>query len=60
LAIYIDEQGDVNEVEVVSSPGLASLETEAVKTAFKCKFKPAVKDGEPVATWYSIVMEFRL
>lgn len=60
LLVFIDERGDVKNVIVQYSPGVESLEREAVSAAYKCKFRPASKDGEPVGLWYSLIMQFRL
>ncbi len=60
LLVYIDENGDVRNAIVQSSPGLAALEEAAKEAALECKFKPATKRGKPIGVWYSIVMEFRL
>jgi len=60
LFVYIDENGNVRNAVVQSSPGLPALEEEAKKAAMKCKFKPAKQQGKPVGVWYNIVMQFRL
>jgi protein TonB len=60
LLVFIDERGDVKNVVVQSSPGLSSLERAATMAAYRCKFKPALLDGEPIGVWYSIVMQFEL
>ncbi len=36
------------------------LDTAAVNTVKKWKFKPATLDGKPVATIYNLTMNFRL
>lgn len=60
LLVYIDENGDVRNALVYSSPGVASMEEAAIEAALDCKFKPATHQGKPVGIWYQIVMEFRL
>ncbi|UCH77551.1 MAG: TonB family protein [Candidatus Coatesbacteria bacterium] len=60
LLVYIDEQGNVRNAIVQSSPGLPALDEAAKKAAFKCKFRPAKQQGVPVGVWYSIVMQFRM
>jgi protein TonB len=59
LLVYINENGDVTHVVVQGSSGFPAMDDEAVKAAKKCKFKPAVQNGQPVAVWYSVVMEFQ-
>ena len=60
LLVYIDERGDVRRAIVQSSPGLPALEEAATKAAYKCKFRPAERQGTPVGVWYNLVMQFRL
>jgi len=60
LLVYIDEEGRVRNALVQSSPGLPVLDDEAKKAAYKCTFKPARQQGQPVGVWYSIVMQFRI
>lgn len=59
LLVYINVNGDVEHVVVQGSSGLPAMDDEAVKAAKKCKFKPALQNGQPVAVWYSLVMEFK-
>lgn len=59
LLVYIDTNGDVRNAVIQSSPGLPALDEEAKKAAYKCKFRPAKQQGQPVGVWYSIVMQFR-
>lgn len=60
LLVYIDETGRVRNALVQSSPGLPALDDEAKKAAYKCTFKPARQQGQPVGVWYSIVMQFKI
>ena len=36
----------------------AAAEEAAVKAAYKCRFKPAIQNGRPVAVWVSYQVEF--
>ncbi len=60
LFVYITPDGSVKNVQVQSSSGLPAMDQEAVKAAYKCRFKPATQQGVPVGVWYTIVMEFRI
>jgi TonB family protein len=59
LLVYIDENGNVTHAVVQGSSGFPAMDDEAVKAAKKCKFEPALQNGQPVAVWYSLVMEFK-
>lgn len=55
----IDRKGDVADVKVLK--GLPNgLSEAAVKAVKKWKFKPATLDGEPVAVYYNLTINFRL
>ena len=49
LLITIDSDGKVSAAKVLSGPGYG-MEEAALESIYRFKFKPAVKDGEPVAT----------
>jgi hypothetical protein len=36
------------------------LNEEAISAAYKMRFKPAMKDGQPVAYWVPVEIEFNL
>jgi TonB family protein len=58
---YVNEQGLV-ENAVVSKPSgsKAGFDQSALKSAYECKYKPAMKDGEPVAVWITYKVNFVL
>ncbi len=58
---YVNEQGLV-ENAVVSKPSgsKAGFEKSALKSAYECKYKPAMKDGEPVPVWITYKVNFVL
>jgi len=56
MQIYINEQGSVQHVHVVSSPGFG-LDAAALAAAHRFRFKPATSDGAPVAS--QVVFEQR-
>lgn len=61
LQIIVDKEGTVNagSVEVIKGLplGLDDLASETVKT---WKFKPATLEGEPVAVYYTLILNFSL
>src|SRR5579883_300965 len=59
LMIVVDAQGNVRDVQVVKPLGLG-LDEEAVKTVKTWKFKPAQRNGVPVAVRLDVEVTFRL
>ncbi|MFH2035749.1 MAG: energy transducer TonB [Candidatus Zixiibacteriota bacterium] len=57
----VDKDGDVRQAMVLKSSGSAGgFDEAAVAAAYKCKFKPAIQNGRPVAVWVSYSVEFTL
>lgn len=56
----VDKKGDVKDAKVLKSSGITSLDEAAVKAARKCKFKPAIQNGRPIACWVSYDTDFIL
>lgn len=59
LLIYINENGDVDDVKVVKGIGMGCDE-EAVKAVRKTKFSPGADKGAPVKTKFSMAITFKL
>lgn len=59
LSVEIDESGRVRGVRVTRPVGLG-LEEKAIAAVRQWRFKPALKDGKPVATPASVEVNFRL
>jgi TonB family protein len=59
LAIVIDETGVPRSFRVTRPLGLG-LDEKAIEAVQKWRFKPAVKDGRPVAVQASVEVNFRL
>jgi len=55
----VDENGHIRYVLVLSGLGYG-LDEEAVLATKKLDFKPATKDGQPVAFWVNMEVEFNL
>lgn len=59
LEIVVNEQGLVSEARVLREAGLG-LDQKAMEAVSQWRFKPAEKDGRPVAVWARVEMNFRL
>jgi TonB family protein len=59
VRVLIGADGSVKQVRMVR--GLPDgLEEEAIRAAYKLRFRPAMKDGKPVAFWQAVDIEFHL
>jgi len=59
VRVLIGADGTVKQVRMVR--GLPDgLEEEAIRAAYQLRFKPAMKDGKPVAFWQTVDIEFHL
>jgi protein TonB len=56
----VDKEGNVRQAKVAKTSGTQSLDEEAVKAAYKNKFKPGIQNGKPVACWVSYKVDFKL
>ena len=59
LQVAIDENGVPQEIKVVRSLGFG-LDQKAIEAVQKWRFKPALKDGQPVPVSANIEINFRL
>jgi len=59
LLIVVDELGNVTDCKVVKPLGMG-LDERAVETAKTWKFKPALKNGQPVSVRLTVERSFRL
>jgi periplasmic protein TonB len=59
LHIIVDAQGNVNDARVLRPLGLG-LDEKAVETVRTWKFKPALRNGSPVAVQVMVEVSFRL
>jgi len=59
LRVLVGEDGEVKQVRIVR--GLPDgLSEQAIAAARQSKFKPAMKDGKPVAYWMALSIDFNL
>jgi TonB family protein len=56
----IDRMGHVREVVVGKTAGYAELDSAAVISAYKSRFKPGIQKGQPVACWVIYRVDFKL
>jgi len=56
----IDKDGSVVESIIGKSSGSELLNKSALKSAKECKFKPALQNENPVATWVTYKVDFNL
>ena len=59
LGMIVGTDGIPRDVKVTRSLGLG-LDEKAIEAVKQWKFKPAMKDGKPVAVQISVLVEFRL
>lgn len=55
VRITFDKSGKVTNVETVKESGCKDFDIESIRVAEKIKFKPAVKDGEPITVTKTVV-----
>lgn len=58
--VFVDVDGSVLESRVDTSSGLRELDDAALAVADVMRFSPALHDGEPVGTWVSFPVRFRV
>ena len=59
ISLIVDAQGNPQNLRVIQPLGLG-LDEKALEAVHKYRFKPARKDGKPVAVRMSVVVNFRL
>jgi TonB family protein len=59
LVVAVTSEGKAANIQVIKSPGLG-LDKEAVEAVRKWRFKPAMKDGMPVAAKVPIEVTFHV
>ncbi len=61
LQAFVDKYGAVRKAQAVkcNRPGMG-FEEAAVKAALKCKYRPAIQNGNPIGVWVSYKVDFRL
>lgn len=59
LRVSVDASGKATDVRVAESSGNAALDASAQSTAAQWRFKPEMKDGQPVAGEVLVPVDFR-
>jgi len=59
VAIIVDAHGNPQNPRITRSLGLG-LDEKAVEAVMKYRFKPAMKDGKPVASYVTVEIDFHL
>jgi periplasmic protein TonB len=59
VLVHITPNGEPGEIEIVTSSGSLSLDEATREAVMKWHFKPAIHDGEPVASIYPLRIRFR-
>ena len=60
IKALVDTAGVVRCVKVQKTSGIEALDVASAKAAYLCKYKPAVREGKPVACWVSYPCRFTL
>lgn len=58
LRVLVRPDGTVDQVEVAASSGHPELDRAAAEAAQSWQFRPATRDGEPIAAWAVIPVRF--
>ena len=60
LSVLVCDSGTVQTAKVARSSRSEDLDNAAIQAAYHNKFKPAVRDGKPVAVWVMYKVEYHL
>jgi TonB family protein len=60
MRLAVDATGKVTDVEIVTGLGRGGIDEAAIAAARTARFRPATRNGAPVASRYLLVIPFRL
>jgi len=60
LNVLVDASGNVQRIEIARSSGHTDLDTAAREAVQRAHFKPVLRDGQAIAAWGVVPIEFRL
>lgn len=58
--VFIGADGVVRQVQIRGGGLPGGLNEEAIRAAYQMRFKPAMKNGQPVAYWITVDIEFNI
>ncbi|SYZ74445.1 membrane hypothetical protein [Candidatus Zixiibacteriota bacterium] len=58
--VLVDSKGQIRDARISKSSGSAMLDKAALNAARQCEWKPAIKDGKPIAVWVSYKIIFQM
>jgi len=61
MQVFVDKTGAVKKAMAIqcNRPGMG-FEEEAVKAAYKCKYRPGIQNGSPAGAWVAYTVRFKL
>ena len=60
LRLFISDRGTVDTVRVEKTSGYAPFDSAALSGSRELRFRPATRDGKPVAAWFLLPVKFEL
>jgi len=60
LRVQVNAEGTVSDLRVESADPAGVFETQAVEAVRQWRFRPAVRQGAPVAVWFLLPIRFAL
>ena len=60
VRVFIDEAGTPRQVQVNKSSGFERLDASALAAVLKFRFRPPTENGQPVAGWANVPIDFGL
>lgn len=60
IKVLVEKDGTVLDALLLRASEFKSLDNAAMAVAYKNKFKPAMKDGEPIAMWITYKVNFEI
>jgi protein TonB len=60
LAVYVNDSGQAEKIDVAKSSGYDDLDNAAVETAFNWHYVPAIRGGETASDWARVQVVYKL
>jgi len=55
---FVNKEGVVKQTEIAKSSGKKAFDDSALHAAMKCKYKPALQNGNPIGVWVTYKVDF--